>query len=83
MQVMSKLIPFVRGVRLHLFLVVLSCLTRSKISASINGTVFDTSGAMLQKVPSKFATSTTNDERTICTKDDGFYPRLGSPDRPL
>jgi hypothetical protein len=69
---MSKLIRSLVVCVCNLFLVVLSCYAQQNLG-SINGTVFDTSGAVLQKATVKVRNVATNDERTVVTKDDGFY----------
>jgi len=69
---MSKLIRSLVVCVCNLFLVVLSGYAQQNLG-SINGTVFDSSGAVLQKATVRIRNLATNDERTVLTKDDGFY----------
>ena len=69
---MAKLIRSLAVCVCNLFLVVLSCYAQQTLG-SINGTVVDSSGAVLQKATVRIRNLATNDERTVLTKDDGFY----------
>jgi hypothetical protein len=55
-----------------LFLVVFSCYAQQTLG-SINGTVADSSGAVMQKITVRVRNVATNDERSVVTNNDGFY----------
>jgi hypothetical protein len=76
---MSKLIRSLVVCVCNLFLVVLSGYAQQNLG-SINGTVFDTSGAVLQKAAVRIRNLATNDERTILTKSLPYVAR--QPSRP-
>jgi hypothetical protein len=55
-----------------LFLVVIPCYAQQTLG-SINGTVTDTSGAVLQNAMVKIRNVATNDVRSVGTNNEGFY----------
>jgi hypothetical protein len=79
---MAKLIRSLAVCVCNLFLVVLSCYAQQTLG-SINGTVVDSSGAVLQKATVRIRNLATNDERTVLTKRRWLLSCLGSTDRYL
>src|SRR6202162_2057399 len=69
---MSKMLRSLAVLLCAFFSVLIPCYAQQSLG-SINGTVTDSSGAVVSNAAVKVRNLATNDERTVFTKNDGYY----------
>lgn len=76
---MRHRLSFLRLSLCSLFLLLLATTTSAQFKASVQGTVTDTSGAIIPEAAITLTNKETNKEQTTTASDEGFYRISGLP----